>query len=1030
VSLFLALFDDFTFSPISYHHFCMSGLHPLIIGVMKPQIAACIKDVANSYGDVLLRAWKELKKDREISTLQASLEEAIQGLAHDALHASDSQYFRGIRICLGVFHESKRLKDVDAMLLRIYGPILWRSLRCANAIVRAQSTIIFFDAFPLQNADSNAAEADAILQKQFDLLIALLKDGDHRVRAAAASGVCHILSQYWEALPTATTRKILSFVVGTLGFDSTSANVRISVINGLNVVLEQPLSHGVLKGLLPLLAHTIHDDSERVRVAFINLLEKIKGIRGMHFYDIVCVDHLLRRLSQDADKPLVCRAMTKLLLNSFYPQNNGEKGSSIEQTRRCIKFIRENVRAAEAFYSYFHEFCSVGNAAKLSVVLFSLFTHSSTEVERQLYAGNLSDENQRESDKEGGNGKRTRDSGDEDNAKCSKSTKSGPKSSNSLSDPNVRSGILRVIIVCLSSISTKLLLSDCSSSRELIHRYFTPDLVQLVFNTFMGDRYSVEALPLLLKVVALIVMIPRSESDSLSSEIKYLSSEAAINFYIKHWNDKKPLGSEFKVLGHERAFAVVEFLCATHKGREGLEYISKSLVLLLDGNKFQTSQGSFSPSKKLENGRKTKRQQKDFALSHQLAAVSHATGLPFCAAVELLGAFVLSNHPEVRSIVLNPENMNCVANIFSSIKRVCTLSLSEEVRENGKVLDSTSLVQCIHLWASSAIHISATKTSVVSAYETSLFSILLSWISDVVVPKICAIFVDPIVPMASASPVAPPRSKPRLDYTSSPEEGSWNSTGMLAQQYLGTIILVLVDALVLKLEIPDAANSLSMWIKTLDERSEYFCTTMKGVSSPLHQLLPVFSRLLLLLSSKKIKVLGEETKESIVNILMRRTESVSPKNNKDRDFTVLLQMATKNSDSVLLRALVAHIAKGASMREEDDNPEGGIVWTSKSSQKSFDILISSGTEAIIAAENILLEQLASLLTGKKWSGPKSSPLLCATIIEAIFRSTHKKTKDSLKGPLSVFFSQLSREQENKDPINRKVLQVISRIAIV
>lgn len=164
---------------------------------------------------------------------------------------------------------------MDTFLLRVYGPILWRSLRCANALVRAQATILFFDAFPLQGSDSSAVESDVILQKQFGLLTSLLKDADHRVRAAAASGVCHVLREYWEALPTQTTKQILSYVVGTLGHDSTCATVRLAVVRGLGEVLDQPLSHLVLKSLLPLIADALHDRSLAVRVAFIDVLNKV-----------------------------------------------------------------------------------------------------------------------------------------------------------------------------------------------------------------------------------------------------------------------------------------------------------------------------------------------------------------------------------------------------------------------------------------------------------------------------------------------------------------------------------------------------------------------------------------------------------------------------------------------------------------------------------------------------------------------------------------------------------------------------------
>jgi len=45
----------------------------------------------------------------------------------------------------------------------------------------------------------------------------------------------------------------------------------------------------------------------------------VKGIRGIHFYDIVPVSHLLERLSLDANVPGISSALCKLLLNSFYP---------------------------------------------------------------------------------------------------------------------------------------------------------------------------------------------------------------------------------------------------------------------------------------------------------------------------------------------------------------------------------------------------------------------------------------------------------------------------------------------------------------------------------------------------------------------------------------------------------------------------------------------------------------------------------------------------------------------------------------
>ena len=52
-------------------------------------------------------------------------------------------------------------------------------------------------------------------------------------------------------------------------------------------------------GNLPKLAPLIHDSSERVRSALIDLLLYVKHIRNFHFFDIVPLDHLLFRLGLD-----------------------------------------------------------------------------------------------------------------------------------------------------------------------------------------------------------------------------------------------------------------------------------------------------------------------------------------------------------------------------------------------------------------------------------------------------------------------------------------------------------------------------------------------------------------------------------------------------------------------------------------------------------------------------------------------------------------------------------------------------------
>lgn len=226
---------------------------------------------------MLLRGWRDTD---DLPSLHQSLEDHLQALAHDAIHASDPRYFQGLRDTLRVFHDSKRLREVDSLLLRMYGPILWRSLRCANSLVRVQAATLFFDVFPIQDGDAAAsgaaADNDQLLQRQFELLKTLLEDGDHRVRAVAASGCCRVLNDFWEAVPAAVTHQLLSFIAGKLGADASSAVVRLAVVHGLAQLLNNPRSHATLKSLLPAISNMLDDHSDKVRAGFVNILTKVK----------------------------------------------------------------------------------------------------------------------------------------------------------------------------------------------------------------------------------------------------------------------------------------------------------------------------------------------------------------------------------------------------------------------------------------------------------------------------------------------------------------------------------------------------------------------------------------------------------------------------------------------------------------------------------------------------------------------------------------------------------------------------------
>ena len=146
------------------------------------------------------------------------------------------------------------------------------------------------------------------------------------VRCSCINGVCCILSYYWEMIPAHVIRDISRTLINELAFDTASSDIRVAVLQvrveekgeegkivekysttleerkrgrvhyytqyyksafllfpykGMGVVLDQRLSHPFLKESLPVLGRHLHDRVEKVRIAFLDLLILIKGMRAI-----------------------------------------------------------------------------------------------------------------------------------------------------------------------------------------------------------------------------------------------------------------------------------------------------------------------------------------------------------------------------------------------------------------------------------------------------------------------------------------------------------------------------------------------------------------------------------------------------------------------------------------------------------------------------------------------------------------------------------------------------------------------------
>ncbi|XP_027625867.1 condensin-2 complex subunit G2 [Tupaia chinensis] len=333
----------------------------MIHGTIKNQLQWLPKSLMVHLAEVYFRAWKKAS-GKILETIE---NDCIQDLMFHGLHLSrTSPVHPRVREMLSYFHHQKKVRQgVDEMLYRLYRPLLWRGLKARSSEVRANAALLFVDAFPIRDPSFHASEMDNEIQKQFEELYSLLEDPCPAVRSTGVLGVCKIASRYWDVMPPAILVDLLKKVTGELAWDASSADVRCAVFKCLPMVLDNKLSHPLLEQLLPTLRYSLHDNSEKVRVAFVDLLLKVKAARAAKFWKICPMDHILARLEIDS-RP-VARRLVSLIFNSFLPVNLPERA----WCERCVTLLQMNPAAARRFYQHAHEHTACTNIAKLIHVI-------------------------------------------------------------------------------------------------------------------------------------------------------------------------------------------------------------------------------------------------------------------------------------------------------------------------------------------------------------------------------------------------------------------------------------------------------------------------------------------------------------------------------------------------------------------------------------------------------------------------------------------------------------------------------------
>lgn len=324
--------------------FSWQALVPRLHRSIKSVLPGCTRNQSAKYAEVYFRAWK--KSDGEVK--QMIEENCIQDLMYAAVHVDPLTGWLSANLhhLLHHIHRHKRHHLVEKTILSLYNPFLWRSLKAANGYVRMNATGLLCDAFPLSDSTCSLEEREELLEKQYQTIIMLLTDPCHLVRITAVKGTCSILNNYWLMIPSQIIKTIFQKLLSDLLCDASSAEVRTQVVKGLTLLLDNNDAVPFLKEVIPRISDSFDDISTCVRIAFVNLLLKIKALKIIKYWSVVPVNHLLHRLEDDV--PAVCKLLTQLLLSSFHPTQREDQ----ELLQRCLALLEENRGAARRFYQY------------------------------------------------------------------------------------------------------------------------------------------------------------------------------------------------------------------------------------------------------------------------------------------------------------------------------------------------------------------------------------------------------------------------------------------------------------------------------------------------------------------------------------------------------------------------------------------------------------------------------------------------------------------------------------------------------
>lgn len=328
------------------------------------------KEKAQFLGKLYANCWKHLSKEKSIHLADFEVK-ILQDLMHCSVYTANLAIINLLQEFMFSFHHgSLKSSDFAQLLIRLYEPILWRSLKAPHPQVRINGAMLFFNLFPLKDPLVSSSKNEEFLNTQFKELHSLLNDVDQRIRKLAIKHTFKILKSKHQELPNESMAEVLTFVLEELSLDHSSGAscIRIEVILGVLELINCEELQEMVFVVIPNLTFLLHDRCEKVRIHFMDCVLQIKKMPGIKLFEIFNINEFLYRLANDTSnsvKDKIC----ELLCTYYLPV----KKSCEEKATRVKELVDYDFDAAFYFLSW--SIHKKANSCLVSEVLICLMDH-------------------------------------------------------------------------------------------------------------------------------------------------------------------------------------------------------------------------------------------------------------------------------------------------------------------------------------------------------------------------------------------------------------------------------------------------------------------------------------------------------------------------------------------------------------------------------------------------------------------------------------------------------------------------------